>query len=279
MGRGFEPHPPHQGSIFWTALHARRSGRIGEVTRVADDEEGASLTHVRTSDPVAILTFDDGPAVGPARGTGSGTEAILRTLEEQQATATFFVLLTRVRAHPDLLREVYSAGHDIGLHGPDHRRLPIPHEGRSALALRLADARAELEDAVGAAVTWFRPPYGGQSTESWAATREAGLTPVLWSHTSRDWQQEMSVEQRLVELDTVGPGSIILAHDGYAGPGDLVDDGPPPRLDRGAYLNAVLDRLERRGLAAISLSTALTRGAAGMRVWLDQPLGPELGGG
>ena len=74
-----------------------------------------SLVSVRTEQPQIVLTFDDGPDPG-------GTEAVMSALAAHRSTATFFVLLTRVRAYRGLLGEIVAAGHEIGLHGLDHRR-------------------------------------------------------------------------------------------------------------------------------------------------------------
>src|SRR5690606_37488224 len=116
----------------------RVSAPVGSVIRVA------------TRQPVVALTFDDGP--DPV-----GTPAALRLLAEHDATATFFVLLTRVRRHPELLRSILESGHEVGLHGVDHRRLTtLP---RQEVSLRLTAGRAELEDRVGTTIRWFRPPY------------------------------------------------------------------------------------------------------------------------
>ena len=139
---------------------------------------GDSVVSV-TDATAAVLTYDDGPTPGV-------TDRLLPVLAEAGATATFFVLLTRVRREPGLLREVLAAGHEIGLHGPDHQRLTtLPP---ASLPARFRESRAELEDLAGVPVSWSRPPYGAQDRASWAAAREAGLTPVLWSVTCRDWE-------------------------------------------------------------------------------------------
>lgn len=112
---------------------------------------GSSVIAVRPAAGSVVLTYDDGPTPGV-------TDRLLPVLAEASATATFFVLLTRVRSRVGLLRETLAAGHEVGLHGPDHRRLTtLPPE---TLATRFRDAKAELEDVMGAEVRWSRPPDG-----------------------------------------------------------------------------------------------------------------------
>jgi peptidoglycan/xylan/chitin deacetylase (PgdA/CDA1 family) len=221
--------------------------------------EGSSVVAVRGSAASAVLTYDDGPTPGV-------TDRLLPVLAEAGATATFFVLLTRVRESPGLLREVMAAGHEIGLHGADHRRLTaVPADLHPA---RFHDAKAELEDLTGQPVSWSRPPYGAQDRASWRAAREAGLQPVLWTISCQDWE-ELPTEEYLAELRAGDPaGSIILLHDGYADQRDGVDDGPEPSLDRIALSRHVLQDLAAAGLTATSLARATEHADPVQRPWL-----------
>ena len=98
------------------------------------------LTSVLTDHPVLALTYDDGPARGHTAG-------VLDALGEAGVAGTFFVLSDQVQRSPELVGRMVDEGHEVGLHGKDHKRL-------SAVALRasvseLRDARALVEDATG----------------------------------------------------------------------------------------------------------------------------------
>ncbi len=84
------------------------------------------------------LTFDDGP--DPV-----WTPAVLESLAEHRLRATFFVIGSRARSHPDLIARMLAAGHEVGLHCMRHLR----HTGLSAeeLAADTDDALAVLERA------------------------------------------------------------------------------------------------------------------------------------
>jgi peptidoglycan/xylan/chitin deacetylase (PgdA/CDA1 family) len=223
--------------------------------------EGSSVVALLGPTTSAVLTYDDGPTPGV-------TDRLLPVLAAAGATATFFVLLTRVRAELGLLHEVLSAGHEVGLHGPDHRRLTtLPPD---TLPARFRDAKAELEDLAARPVRWSRPPYGRQDPASWHAARDAGLTPVLWTLTCLDWETH-SPEEYLTELRATSPaGRVVLLHDGFADARDGVDDGPPPDLDRIALTRAVLDELGAAGLAGSSLDRALETAEPVERPWLEE---------
>jgi peptidoglycan/xylan/chitin deacetylase (PgdA/CDA1 family) len=217
-----------------------------------------SAVEVRTAAPHVVLTFDDGPEPG-------GTDRVLAALDDAGATATFFVLLTRVRKYPSLLAEVVAAGHEVALHGVDHRALPTLPPDEVARLVRAG--RAELEDAAGTAIRWFRPPYGRQTVRNWRAVLGAGLLPVLWGPTTWDWKDVPPEERVAKAMIGVAPGAIVLAHDGFAGPEDGACDGPPPQLERGELIGSVLHGYAERGLAARSLGDALADGSLVRETW------------
>src|ERR1700733_7450528 len=74
------------------------------------------------------LTFDDGP-------DPQSTPLFLQALAEQQVRATFFLLGGMVERAPALTAEIVAAGHEVGVHGYDHRYLParLPAAVRSDL--------------------------------------------------------------------------------------------------------------------------------------------------
>jgi peptidoglycan/xylan/chitin deacetylase (PgdA/CDA1 family) len=155
--------------------------------------------------PGVALTFDDGPHP-------EGTPAILELLARHRATATFFVVGEQVRRRPELLVRIREQGHQVALHGDRHRLQP--RLGRKALREDLRRGAAAIEDAVGAAPTWHRPPYGIYSASGLAATREAGMAPLLWSRWGKDWRR-LTTPSRIAARVTHGllPGDVILLHD------------------------------------------------------------------
>ncbi|HLU45750.1 MAG TPA: polysaccharide deacetylase family protein [Natronosporangium sp.] len=206
---------------------------------------------VRTPSDKFVVTYDDGP-------DPPGTTAVLSALADHGVTATFFVLMPRARRYPGLLAEIAAAGHEIALHGEDHRRLTqLP---AAQVRRRLAAARAELEDLTGAPVRWFRPPYGAQLPRTWLAIRQAGLEPVGWGPTPYDWLHLPEHELAERALSRAAPGEILLAHDAWPGPDVGVDDGPAPPIDRGKLARLMLAGLAERRLVGCSLRDALADG-------------------
>ena len=75
-------------------------------------------------------------------GAGGPTGGIAHTDGGAANHATFFVLVTRAVRSPELVRDVLEAGHEIGLHGRDHRRLTTLDP--DVVPALLSEARREL---------------------------------------------------------------------------------------------------------------------------------------
>ncbi|MDQ2826661.1 MAG: polysaccharide deacetylase family protein, partial [Actinomycetota bacterium] len=97
------------------------------------------------------LTFDDGPDPG-------STPRFLEALDRLGWRATFFMLGSMVDRAPALAAEVAAAGHEIAVHGYEHRSelLQRPRAVIDDLAL----AVDSVASATGRWPVWFRPPYG-----------------------------------------------------------------------------------------------------------------------
>jgi peptidoglycan/xylan/chitin deacetylase (PgdA/CDA1 family) len=210
--------------------------------------------------PSVLLTYDDGP--DPV-----GTPAVLRELAAADARATFFVLGTRVKLHPDVFRSVVAEGHEIGLHGADHR--PVDEIPEAEFSKALIESKDLLEQVIQHPVVWYRPPYGRLTHAAWTTVNNTGMTTAGWTCDLQDWR-DVPREQRLAGLDTITrAGEIILAHDAFADRRDLVDDGPAPPVDRALLARAVLERFSSDDCAHRTLSEAAAHGTPVWRQWVE----------
>lgn len=155
------------------------------------------------------LTFDDGP-------NPLSTPHFLRLLQVRRVRATFFLLGAQVARAPWVAREIADAGHEIALHGWEHRC--FLRYGPRRVHDDLARARDVLEDASGRRPQWIRAPYGVFSGPSLLAARRLGLKPVLWTCWGFDWTARATGRSvlRTVLKDLQGGGTILLHDSDYA---------------------------------------------------------------
>ncbi|MGV1005763.1 MAG: polysaccharide deacetylase family protein [Candidatus Nanopelagicales bacterium] len=226
--------------------------------RTVDAVGGRLLGSVRGADTgsAIALTLDDGP--DPVV-----TPQIMEVLAAAGGHATFFVLLENAREHPEIVRDLVAAGHDVELHGVDHR--PVRGMAFGALRRHLISARDELAAISGRPVRYFRPTYGSQSVSSYAATRRAGLDVVVWSRDVADWE-EHSHEDLLADAMGTEPGGILLFHDRLVGsPGRPAH---PNEIDRPKFVREVVNGWRARDLRTVSVSQLLRIAPARRSVWL-----------
>lgn len=168
---------------------------------------GPALVRGRVDRPVVTLTFDDGPA-------SPFTEQILDILRDRQVRATFFVCGQNVDRHPDILRRICAEGHTLGNHTYSH---PFPYFlPRRRLAEEIDRTQQAIERVTGKRPAVFRPPYGARWFGLYSVVRGRGLKVVQWSDTGYDWKSDARATVRAA-LEHLGPGSVILLHDGQEG--------------------------------------------------------------
>lgn len=179
--------------------------RIKSTTRsligVAERYIPAPITHVSTEEPVAALTFDDGPK--PAC-----TPQLLDLLSLYDARATFFMVGKSAERYPQLVKQVAEAGHEIGNHSWDHSVFPL---------LSSRERRKQLRTATRATAPYgskiFRPPHGYDNITSRLDTHLLGYDIITWNIAPKDWLDRDGPSMARIVLDEFVPGSIILFHD------------------------------------------------------------------
>lgn len=145
------------------------------------------------------LTFDDGP--------GPYTAKLLDELKAADVKATFFVLGTSVRAHPDVVRRAAAEGHIVGNHTMTHKQLS--KLGLAAQRDEATRGAAQIAAAGAPAPSLMRPPYGSLNAD----TKKLGYPLILWNVDSEDWKnRNVAATTALIKKQTRS-GSIILMHD------------------------------------------------------------------
>ncbi len=197
---------------------------------------------VDTTEPAIAVTFDDGP-------DPDLTPLALAALAGSGAPATFFVVGERARRHPDLVRAILEAGHELGSHSMSHRDLS--GASPTATAAEVADAASTLAELAGTPVRWFRPPWGRLTGAALRAAAEVGQDVLLWSTTAGGLGPAVAdIEAGLPPRLT--PGRVLMLHDGVA-------RGRRHPLARG---QSTSDLMARRRLELTALPQVLATAAA-----------------
>jgi polysaccharide deacetylase family protein (PEP-CTERM system associated) len=84
------------------------------------------------------------------------TDRLLDLFARERVHGTFFTLGWVARRHPDLIRRIVAAGHELACHGDGHEM--ITRLSRDAFRADLRAARATLEDLAGVRIDGYRAP-------------------------------------------------------------------------------------------------------------------------
>jgi peptidoglycan/xylan/chitin deacetylase (PgdA/CDA1 family) len=184
------------------------------------------------------LTFDDGP-------DPTVTPLVLAALSEARAPATFVVLPAQAEAHPELIRAMLAAGHDVQPHGDRHRHAWLRSPWGAALDPLRAARRVSA--VTGRPARYQRPPHGGYTLGTLWGQRRAGVTGLHWSVTAADWDARATPQTVRDDLNRkLHPGAIIALHDAGPGAGNTLGALPSFLADLAArgYRVVPLDNLD-----------------------------------
>lgn len=154
---------------------------------------------------LVAITFDDGPAE-------TYTEAYLDILAQYGARATFFNLSSNEETYPELAKMVAGSGNQICSHTNQH--LQLTALGPDEMLSEITSARDTIRELTDVDTTIIRPPYGDFSQDCWLYTQGNVSASIIWNQDSLDWQQPDVGTIVNNALTNIGPGSIILMHDG-----------------------------------------------------------------
>jgi len=214
-----------------------------------------TITHVRTDENVAALTFDDGP-------DPEYTPELLEVLRKAGAHATFFVVGKRAAQHPELIDEIVRDGHLLGNHSWSHTALPL-----MSRADRIKDLRRCHSVLPKQSRRLLRPPFGYQTTQTRIDARLLGYDVVTWNAAGYDWLDENADSIRDHLLQEIQPGSVILMHDSLYKMLDVTYRDRRPMLEA---LERVLHELAD-SYRFVTVSELLDKGEPQKTYWVRKP--------
>lgn len=181
------------------------SGSLQVSSRVGERE--LPIYCVDTAEKKVALSFD-------AAWGNEDTEKILEILQNHGIRVTFFMTGGWVDSYPEDVKKIAAAGHDLGNHSENHKNMS--ELTRKACREELQSVHEKVKALTGVDMKLFRPPYGDYDNDLIEAAKECGYYPIQWSVDSLDWKDYGvdSIVETVTENKNLGPGAIILCHNG-----------------------------------------------------------------
>jgi peptidoglycan/xylan/chitin deacetylase (PgdA/CDA1 family) len=206
---------------------------------------------VRPSDAEVVRGDAQLPNIALVFNVGAGFEpgtAILDVLAEHDQHVTFFVMGWWAERHPDLLRQIADAGHEIASHGHSIFDLTQASDAQVRADLEAADAAISAVTGRTTRPLWS-PSAGYRNARVRALAAELGYRPILWTVDSADWTTEATPESVYSHIvNGATNGAIIVLH--Y--------DSPTTRDTTAQVLSAAIDSLRQSGYRLVTITQLLT---------------------
>lgn len=216
--------------------------RRGHRAKWKTEELPVVIDRVRVEAPIIGLTIDDG---------WLRRQEILKTLVDQKAGATLFILGQVAQRDPDFIKVADAVGNvtgniELGNHTFDHK--PLTYLTGDDIQAELDRSESIYDGILGRSnvtVPYLRPPYGSQNAFTRDIAAACGYRSILWN-IGGDYLRRFSPQEMydfyMKQIDSVRDprGLIILIHF-------------TPQVDYA--LPYLIAGIRDRGLEPVSLST------------------------
>lgn len=188
------------------------------------------------------ITIDDGP-------DPEVTPMVLEILSRYGVQASFFCIGTRAVQYPQLCRAMIAAGHRVENHGQNHPTL-LSMWGPQGWRAEVGEGQQTLQSITGQRPAFYRAVAGLRNLFLDPVLCQQGLQLASWTRRGFD-TRETDPQQVLDRLMRgLGPGDILLLHDGHAA---RTANGTPVIV---AVLPRLIEALRERDLKPVTLVSA-----------------------
>lgn len=158
---------------------------------------------VKTDENKVAISFD-------AAWGADKTSEIMNICDSYGVKATFFLVGFWIEKYPEVVKEIYNRGFEIGIHSnthPDMTKL-----SKSEIKQELLTNIQLIKDLTGFTPRVFRPPFGYYNNTLISVCNELSLSCIQWSVDTLDWKGISGEEIFRKGIAKLKKGDIILMH-------------------------------------------------------------------
>lgn len=189
--------------VLFTSVYLSNLGALNVAGAYFVDLRRVPIYKVDTDENKVAISFD-------AAWGADKTEDIIAVCKKYSVNATFFLVGFWVEKYPELVKEIYNNGFEIGIHSSDH--LDMTKLSRSEIIADLTSNINAIEDITGQRPKLFRPPFGYYNNTLIEVCDELDLICIEWSVDSLDWKGLSASDLSGRVIKSAESGSIVLFH-------------------------------------------------------------------
>lgn len=136
---------------------------------------------------------------------------MLKVFEDNKINITFFPTGRWAENNTQIVKEIYSKGHEIGNHGFNHIDYDkLSYEKNKEEILK---AHHILKDIVEENPKYFAPPSGAYNDNTVNAAKDLGYKTILWSIDTIDWRNDATKDLIVSRIKkNLHNSAIVLMH-------------------------------------------------------------------
>lgn len=147
------------------------------------------------------FTYDDGPS--------EYTLDLLNVLEDNESSATFFVIGNKIKNNANIIQSIYNSNSEVGSHTYSHKDLTSLTKNN--MLYEINSVNTIFYEITNDYITLLRPPYGKYNDDVF----NNGYKIVTWNVDPKDWLVRDSEKIYNNVIKNACDGCIVLMHDIY----------------------------------------------------------------
>lgn len=188
--------------IFFSAF-LLNLGAVDVSSAYSSTNKKLPIYSVQTEENKLSISFD-------AAWGADKTSEIMDICDSYNIKATFFLVGFWIDKYPEMVKQIYNRGFEIGIHSnthPDMTKLT-----RTEIREELETNINKIVELTGTRPKLFRPPYGYYNNNLIDVCEDLGLYCIEWDVDSLDWKGLSASELSGRVISKAKNGSIVLFH-------------------------------------------------------------------
>ena len=187
--------------VYFNNIEFKDIDYIPYVSILFNSEASTTIDNNDSSLKYIAFTYDDGPS--------EYTSDLLKTLQLNNSSATFFMIGNRMKYNKEIVSEIENSDSEIGSHSYSHKYLTDLDQ--EELINETNSVNIIFNEITSKNIQYLRPPYGKYNDE----VLSLPYNIVLWNIDPKDWLLRDSNKIYNNVIRSACDGCIVLMHDIY----------------------------------------------------------------